>query len=176
MTLDPQREELLKLVEHKNGNLFWLPRGVARIDKQFAGKKAGCVRPDGYVCIAWQGRHVLAHRVIWILENGAIPADKFIDHINQNRSDNRIQNLRLCCVSQNNCNAKLRKDSTSKVKGVCWDTQRNKWRARVKYRGQQYHAGFYSDLTDAAIAVQKKRQEVHNEFAAHQSQLVEAVL
>ena len=176
MTLNPQREELLKLVEHKDGKLFWLPRGVARIDKQFAGKEAGCVRPDGYVCIAWKGRHVLAHRAIWIIENGSIPDGVFIDHINQNRRDNRISNLRLCSVSQNNCNAKLRNDNSSKVKGVCWDNQRNKWKARVSYRGQQHLAGFYSDIQDAAIAVQKKRQEVHNEFAAHYSQLAEAVL
>ena len=176
MTSDPQRQELLKLVEHKNGKLFWLPRGVARIDKQFAGKEAGCVRPDGYLCIAWKGKHLLAHRAIWVIENGSIPNGMFIDHINRNRRDNRISNLRLCSVSQNNCNAKLRKDNSSKVKGVCWDTQRNKWKARVTYQGQQYHAGFYSDLDKAALAVQEKRQKVHNEFAAHHSQLAEAVL
>lgn len=176
MTLEPKQKELQALLEHIDGKLFWKTRGVSHVDKQFAGKQAGCLRPDGYTTIAWQGGHVLAHRAIWIIENGAIPTGSYIDHINQVKSDNRISNLRLCSISQNNCNAKLRRDSTSRVKGVCWDTQQNKWKARVTYKGQQYHAGFYSDLKDAATAIEKKRQAVHNEFAAHQSQLTEALL
>lgn len=165
---EPTQKEIDTLLDYQNGTFVWKKRGVGKVDTQFAGKTAGCLRPDGYIYIAWNAKHILAHRLAWILHNESIPDGMIIDHTNQNRADNRIENLRLCVVSQNNCNSKLRKDNTSSVKGVGWSKQRRKWRVRLKYKGKEYTVGFYESLDDAEKAIQEKRNQVHQEFASHQ--------
>jgi hypothetical protein len=174
MTREPSPAEIHAVVHYEDGVLTWKNRNISKVDKQFAGKTAGSLRPDGYIALAWKGKQIMAHRLIWIMHNGSIPNGLFIDHINRDRKDNRLKNLRLCSISENNCNAKLRIDNSSKVKGVCWDNQRSKWKARVSYKGRQFHAGFHVELQDAADAVRIKREQIHNEFAAHHDLLMEA--
>lgn len=67
-------------------------------------KVAGCVNPHGYIVIGMDGVIQTAHRLAWIYVYGSIPRDKFIDHINRDRSDNRIENLRLVSPRENNSN------------------------------------------------------------------------
>lgn len=174
MPIEPSQTEINAALHYEEGVLTWKSRDVPRVDTQFAGKVAGCERVDGYIGVAWKERRILAHRLIWIMHNGAIPDSLFVDHINRVRKDNRIENLRLCSVSENACNSKLRSDNTSKVKGINWDTQRNKWRARVAFKGKTFNAGFYNDLNDAADAIRIKREQIHKEFAAHHNALLEA--
>lgn len=70
-----------------------------------AGKAVGTLSNRGYWIAQIDGKKIAVHRVIWELLNGPIPEGKVIDHINQNRSDNRIENLILASISDNNCNA-----------------------------------------------------------------------
>jgi hypothetical protein len=98
-----------------------------------------------------------------------VPDDMETDHINHNRLDNRKCNLRICTKSENQHNAKVRKDSISGYKGV---SQRNNsiyrkkpWRAYITYKGKPKHIGYYRTALEAAIAYNMMAKEYFGEFA-----------
>lgn len=126
---------------------------------RYAGKLAGrkWVREDGYskIYVAVLGKRVLAHRLIWLLVTGAWP-DGHIDHVNNNSLDNRWSNLRVVTGGQNSRNLSKSRANTSGVTGVS-KTPRggDKWRARVKFEGKEYHLGCFEDIKDAEAAVEE---------------------
>jgi len=103
------------------------------------------------------------HRVCWLLYYGEFPTE--IDHINHNRIDNRIMNLRECTTSQNNANALIRKDNSSGYKNVAWSNQRNKWYVRIQKEGYRKAYAFFDSIDDAIKEADRLRKELHGEFA-----------
>lgn len=84
---------------------------------------------------------------------GAYEEGKFCDHINRNKLDNRRKNLRSVTRQQNNCNRGLRiNPTTSKYKGVSWDSEEGKWIVAIVYNGKQKYCGCFSNEIDAALA------------------------
>jgi hypothetical protein len=160
------QSDLIARFRYEDGALFWLPRGNGRFDKQFAGRRAGCFsKTADAVFIGYKGTNILLHRAVWIYHNGEIPDGVEIDHINQNRRDNRIENLRLCVRAQNAWNTGLRTDNKSGVKGVCWNPLTNTWRARVRVNKVEVAVGSFKSLDEAEAAVSKARAELHGVFA-----------
>lgn len=158
--------EMVSRFRYEDGNLFWLPRGNPRFDKQFAGRKAGGFSTTAdAIIIAFKNTHILLHRAVWVYHNGEIPEGMEIDHISQDRRDNRIENLRLCNRHQNTCNTRRRKNNKSGVKGVCWNPLTETWRARVLANNVEIAVGSFKSLDEAEAAVRKARFELHGEFA-----------
>ena len=91
------------------------------------------------------------------------PKSLEIDHINQNRLDNRIENLRVVTKSINLQNQKLSSNNTSGHIGVCWIKDANKWRAAIGVDGKLIYLGNYARIEDA-IAV-RKQAEKHHDFS-----------
>lgn len=89
-----------------------------------------------------------------------------IDHINQNKLDNRKSNLRACTRAENMRNTKKRSQNTSGYKGVTWHDLRKKWAARLKYNYQDIHIGLYNTPIEAARAYDAKAKELFGEFAS----------
>ena len=87
------------------------------------------------------------------------------DHINHCGLDNRRANIRVCTASENHMNSNSRKGSTSKFKGVHWDKNSEKWRARIQYNGENKHLGYFPSETEASLAYNKKALELFGEFA-----------
>jgi len=129
-----------------------------------AGKKAGTLLSSGYVYIKIRGTKYMAHRLAWLYMHGSFP-DVFIDHINGSRNDNRIENLRKASGSQNQHNRKVRRDSSSGVKGVCFVPSSGRWRARIKIHGKEINAGYFSTMEEAAKAISITRAKLHGDFA-----------
>lgn len=126
-----------------------------------AGSRAGNpIGNRGYVAFHFNGRKHYAHRVAWLLARGPIPAGCDIDHINGDRSDNRIDNLRLATRGQNLCNGRAR-GKASRFKGVSYHAQRGRWRAFVNAR----HLGLFDNEEDAARAADRGALEQYGEFA-----------
>jgi len=148
--------------EYCAGNLVWkkLPnkKGPARV-----GDIAGGSHPLGYRTIGINGVRFYAHRLIWTYHNGTTP--EMIDHINGNRSDNRIENLRACNKSQNMMNMGASGRNSSGVKGVGWSASLKKWRAYLNVNGKTKHLGYFENIEDAKQAVSKVRAQAHGEFA-----------
>lgn len=104
-------------------------------------KSMGHIHSTGYIKIALKikgvFRTVTRSRVVWAMSNGALPKNMEIDHINSDKTDDRLCNLRLVTHSENqlNMNDKLQTNNTSGIRGVSWHKQKKKWEARIKIRG-----------------------------------------
>ena len=113
---------------------------------------------DGEVCV------IPMHRELWELYNGKIPDGHELDHINHNRLDNRLENLRLVTRSQNFMNRSVI-CGKSKYKGVGWHKKDKRWRARIKINGKTIFIGNFKDEVDAAIAYDLKAIELFGKYA-----------
>jgi hypothetical protein len=87
------------------------------------------------------------------------------DHANHDTLDNRRQNLRKASRSQNISNSRMRHDSQSGFKGVCWDKAAQKWRAVIMKNWKQISLGYFSEREDAARAYDKAARKLHGDFA-----------
>ena len=87
------------------------------------------------------------HRLIFFIEFGFMPTT--VDHINGDKSDNRIENLRPATYRENNCNVPVRKNNTSGVKGVYWSKTYNTWHARVFKNGIAVKSKHFKNFDDA---------------------------
>lgn len=109
-------------------------------------------------------KEILLHRAIWFYHNGWLP--KYLDHIDGNPFNNRIENLRPCVQAQNNYNMKKPKTNTSGVKGVRFCAGRTKpFRAQIRVKGVSIHLGYYTTLKDAAAAYAEGAAKYAGEFA-----------
>ena len=86
------------------------------------------------------------------------------DHENGNGLDNRRKNLRPCDDSQNSCNASKKRDHKN-FKGTYFETQRQKWRARLRINGSTIDGGFFQTEIEAARAYDELAREHHGAFA-----------
>jgi hypothetical protein len=154
--------EVLELYDYKNGQLFWKKSTNKKVK---IGAKAGGdgINSDGRKSISVNGKRYLASRVIFLHQNGYLPA--MIDHINGIKTDNRIENLRPATSVQNNQNAKIRKDNKSRFKGVSF--KKNKWYVQLRINGQKRSFGYYDDIELADLVAQEARDKYHNTFAKH---------
>lgn len=143
------------------GTLFWLKNRGTRGIKGAAIKR---INPGGYAEIYFAGKSYLAHRVCWWLYYGMEPTGE-IDHINGDRTDNRISNLRLATREQNARNCRVKNTSSTGVKGVSRD--RNSFRASCYMDGVRNYLGSYKSIEEAADAVRRFREKYHEEFHNH---------
>ena len=90
---------------------------------------------------------------------------KDIDHMNNNKLDNRKQNLRLCSPSQNGSNMKIPKSNKSGFKGVSWNKQHKKWSAYIYKNYKHIFIGSFEDKQEAALAYNKAATVYFGEFA-----------
>lgn len=121
-----------------------------------AGKPAGGVGNHGYARFMVAGQRMLAHRVAYFMMHGIQP--DIMDHINGDRTDNRIANLRPATAQANALNGKIRESSKSGVPGVTLTN--GKWQAYIRADNRLVHLGFFVDR-DEAIAVRKAAEQVH---------------
>lgn len=108
--------------------------------------------------------NVRAHRVIWAMHTGEWPSE-FLDHINGDRQDNRISNLREATLAQNHCNRASMPGSSSRFLGVAWSAANKGWMAQIKSKGVRRYLGTFSDEESAALAYNAAAREMHGEFA-----------
>lgn len=128
------------------------------------GDIAGSLDTEGYVILSFKGHPYKAHRLAWMYVHGALP-DKNIDHINQNKQDNRIANLRLCTNSENHQNTSPPANNTSGHKGVTWNKKDRKWRAQIKLNYRLRYIGSF-DSKEQAIAARKQAEKEMHPFRA----------
>jgi len=126
-------------------------------NKRHAGDIAFRISNSGYRQGAIFGKPVSAHRVVWKLIFGTDAV--IIDHINGNRADNRLENLRECTSQENMRNQRRRFDSKSGVCGVTWNKGVGKWQAQIKVNGKNIYLGIHESIEDASDAYQKAKLE-----------------
>lgn len=148
--------------DHKDGHLYW--KKVAHKSKQYlVGKEAGSIHATGYRYVTWLGKSHKVHRLIFMLEYGYLPPE--IDHINNNRLDNRVENLRPANRSENQCNRFALSSNTSGYAGVTWHKHAKAWYVRVMKDGKSKIIGYFKDLELAGLVSQEARVLYHGKFA-----------
>lgn len=158
---DYEEAHRLFVYDAHSGRLFYKStRG-----RFLAGSPVGTLHKNGYVVFRFRGKRRGAHWVIWLMHKGKFP-DATIDHIDRNRSNNRIENLRLATRSQQQGNMALTKANSSGARGV---SQRGgKWKATIWTHGVQRLLGTF-DTKDAAKAAYAKAAIEHfGEFYQHE--------
>lgn len=100
------------------------------------------------------------HRMV----TGKPPEGMVVDHINNNKLDNRLHNLRF--ITQQENTRRARRIGTYGYRGVSWSKQKNKWRVRLVIDGKDKHVGFFEDIVVAAKAYDKVAITEYGEFAS----------
>lgn len=171
MNISVQALDLMIKYEPTTGCLFWKKRPRQTFDTDFAwkawngryaGKQAGSASARKYLYVKIQKRCLLAHRVAWALHYGEWPS-QCIDHINGNRQDNRLENLRSVSEKENNKNLSIRSDNKSGVVGVRWLDNRRKWYADIRVSKKLLHLGYFETKAEAVAA----RKQAETKFGFH---------
>lgn len=164
MVIPMDRNEILSnlIYQPANGIFRWKRRSGGKATR---GRLAGSVNSRGYVCIKVNGKNMTAHRIAFYLLHGWLPEE--VDHIDGDKLNNSAVNLRASSKSQNQHNSRMRKDNSSGVKGVHWDSKNNLWVATVRCAGVRHGCGTYKSKFDAACAVFSARNRLHGEFVNH---------
>ena len=120
----------------------------------------------GYVRIKINSEKYLAHRLAWLYVYGDFP-EGMLDHINQNKSDNRICNLRKASRSENLFNKGKTKANTSGVKNVSWCKRHKVYLARLSVNNRKIYLGRFKTISEAEAVLTANRQKYHGEFTNH---------
>jgi hypothetical protein len=155
----PSQAELHERYEYRDGELFYK---ISPLPKIKVGSKAGTVN-TGYIKVNIGTKKYQAHRIIWMMQYGYLP--KEIDHINCNKLDNRIENLREVNRTQNRYNINSYKNNTSGIKGVSWKADLRKWQVSVNVDGNRKYIGVFKDIELAELVAMEARNKYHGEYA-----------
>ena len=134
--------------------IFYWKFGNKRNTK--ANQIAGSIHPEGYRFIWIKDKHHRAHRLAWLYVFNEFPILQ-IDHINGNKDDNRIVNLRQATHSENQQN----KHSS---KGYSWHKRKQRWEAYIRISGKKLTLGYFENENDAKLARATAKQEHHPFF------------
>jgi hypothetical protein len=167
---EKRRFEYLKtrvVYDQHTGKMYWLPkqgteRYIRAFNSRYAGKEITSVSGNGYMqirfCENGVPQHVVFHRLAFYLGTGAMP-EYDVDHINGNKTDNRLCNLRDATRSKNMRNAKQRVDNASGSTGVYQNKHGSFIAQGVDDSGTRVHLGCFLDLETAASVASTYRKE-----------------
>ncbi len=150
------------LFDYHDGELYWKIKPSHRV---FIGDKVGSLNTNGYLRTKIKGKDYKIHRLIFLLHHGYLP--EFIDHIDNNKTNNRVENLREVTRSENQRNRKLGKDNKSGHKNVAWHKSSQKWRVCIRAYPKSIYIGSFDDLELADLVAHEARYKYHGGFARH---------
>jgi hypothetical protein len=152
-------EESVPLTQHDLIRALHYDQSTGLFTRTFKNgnaKPVGSINTKGYVCIPLNSVKYVAHRLAWLWVHGNFPNGQ-IDHINGDKQDNRIANLRVVTNKQNCENKPLQKNSTSGFVGVNWKASANKWVAQICHNQHVIYLGLFNKIEEA-IAVRRLAQ------------------
>lgn len=166
----PSPEVLRQLLRYdpETGKLFWRQRDDAprKWNVRFTGREAfTSVTTYGYRQGTVNGcGGYKAHRVAWAIYHGAWPPME-VDHIDGDRQNNRIDNLRLATSSQNKFNRTVNPKSRSGLKGVEFDPRDGRFYAKIMANGRRHYLGCFANAEEAKFAYDRAAKSLHGDFA-----------
>lgn len=125
------------------------------------GKEVGGLMNTGYYGFYLFKKHYLVHRVIMLLVNGSVNNDLIIDHIDNDRSNNNIDNLREVDMSVNVWKVKKGKNNRSGMTGVAYNKLNSNWRVKLMCRGNAIEVGSFKTFEEAVEARIEAEKKLH---------------
>lgn len=156
------QELLQSMFDYHEDGYFIRKKTTSRLGK--AGDIAGMLdKKIGYIRVGLFGKNYLIHRLIFMMHHGFMPDE--VDHVNGNKLDNRIENLRAATKSENLRNRPTNSNNTSGCKNVSWNKSHEKWSVTLSYNGKKNHIGYFEDLDLADLVAREARNKYHKNFA-----------
>lgn len=177
----PSPAQLRQLLRYdpETGKLFWREAGIEFFEdgkrsaisrwrhwnSTYPGREAFTANNgNGYKRGAFRRVDLYAHRVVWAIIHGEWPVNE-IDHIDLDRTNNKICNLREAIRNENAWNAPHHKDNKSGLKGVVLDKRRGHWSAKIMKFGKLYNLGRFNTAQEAHEAYCRASKTLHEEFS-----------
>ncbi len=158
MGCDMITQQLVKeLFDYKNGQLLRKDINLIKRYGVFVGSKT----VNGYIETSINYKRFYLHRLVWLFHYGNLPI--CIDHIDGNKQNNKIENLRQVTHSQNSLNMKIRANKKIPIKNVYG--YRGGYEVKFCKDGIKKRFGPFSSLTEAENFAIEYRKENHKEFA-----------
>jgi hypothetical protein len=162
MTQPITQQYLQSLFDYKDGELFWK---LSKAKHIHVGDKAGILHKNGYFRTGINSKLYSNHRLVYLYHKGSIP--KYVDHIDGNKLNNKIENLREANKYQNQQNSKLSIKSTSGIKNVVLCPQTKKWAVKISINGFKKTIGRYNNIELAELVAIEARDKFHGNYARH---------
>jgi len=154
------------------GVLYWKKRPIQGMwskvfNTRYANKEAGGVDGKGYRRVKYDQSEpsIATHRVVFLLHYGFLP--EVVDHIDGNKINNSIGNLRSATQQKNNYNSRLARHNTSGIKGVNFHKPSKRWRCVMSRKNKTLQVWGFDSKEDASDFMQLWREMEHGEFANH---------
>ncbi len=164
------RERLDQLLEYRSdlGGFVRKKRVGKGGGKWKEGARAGYISKQGYRLICLDYDDYFEHNLVWFVVKGEWPAEGFeLDHINRCKSDNRPGNLRLATRAQNIANVEPSRRNRTGIRGVYFDTQRQKYAAQLRINGKIRSLGRFASKEEAANVLKDAHLRHWGEFSIH---------
>lgn len=149
------QDHVKSLFEYRDGQLY----------RKSNGKVSACKHSDGYLRSHINYKVYYNHRLIFLFHHGYMP--KYIDHIDGNPANNKIENLRDVTNGQNQQNRKVNENNKSGYKNVHWSNSMKKWCVQITVNEEVKTVGFYECVDAAGSAAQDARNKLHGEYASN---------
>ena len=158
--------------KYPDPSLFSSDKEYKRFLTRWAGKKAGGPSVGGrgnvtHVTVRINGRSFSEHRVVWEMLKKPLSYGEWIDHVDRDPTNNRIENLRLCDNVTNQHNRDAPSNNTSGFKGVSFSRKMNKWKVATRSKGEYFHRGYFNTRAEAAVAAAKQSLKIHGKFSPY---------
>lgn len=153
------QKEIRDIFDYADGVL------IRKLGRQIDLGIAGHETPRGYIKVKIKQKGHFAHRIIFLWHHGYCP--EIIDHIDGNRANNKIENLRPATKSENCTNQKVRSTNKSGTKGVSWNAKLSKWKVAINKDCKSLYFGLYDDLELARLVAIEASNLYHKEFLAY---------
>lgn len=145
------REELMSVLKYvpAKGHFVWKT-------KRLYGRKAGSKTVHGYIEIRYKRKWFKVHRLAWFFIYGELP--QVVDHIDRDKTNNRIENLRASTIAENNVNRSKQKNNSTGLTGVQF--ARQKYVVVIKHQGKRIAQRSFDNADDAAAYREAKLKEL----------------
>lgn len=148
----------------ETGLLTWIDQHY-RAGRDRVGQVAGRLHRSGYVNLKIFGVEYAAHRIAWMMVTGLWP-ERDLDHIDHNRANNKLANLRAATRRQNMMNRSINKGNQSGVKGVWYSKPRRSWMASISVEAHKSVVELFPSKEEAVAWRRKNERQYYGEFAA----------
>jgi hypothetical protein len=158
-----EQKRALELFEYRDGKIYCKSKTSIKSNKTKIGQEVGNLTGSQYLRTKIDYKEYFVHKIIFLMHHGYIP--QIVDHIDGNRLNNNISNLRAVNLSQNQHNRGIDRRNKSGAKNVYFCKRTNKWAVVLSIKNKSIFFGRFDDIELADLVATEGRVKYHGEYA-----------